>query len=168
MTPMRVALMIGGCWVIPTFISFLPIMQGWNSIGIDHLVSAPGLKSVWEWKSSWRWLLFFFFCKFVAVKTGAVWTRHKEKTKQMEKKVKQSMFYINRKKMGFWEVLFTRRKKCSMCCCGNNNNISDTETDGRGRWHHRHGVEPFPNASEIGTLAVLCLISAMMQKKRRQ
>ncbi|AWP11597.1 putative 5-hydroxytryptamine receptor 4-like, partial [Scophthalmus maximus] len=39
MTPMRVALMIGGCWVIPTFISFLPIMQGWNSIGIDHLVS---------------------------------------------------------------------------------------------------------------------------------
>lgn len=40
MTPMRVALMIGGCWVIPTFISFLPIMQGWNSIGIDHLVSA--------------------------------------------------------------------------------------------------------------------------------
>lgn len=39
MTPMRVALMIGGCWVIPTFISFLPIMQGWNSIGIDHVVS---------------------------------------------------------------------------------------------------------------------------------
>ncbi|KAF3838865.1 hypothetical protein F7725_010633 [Dissostichus mawsoni] len=28
-----------GCWSIPTFISFLPIMQGWNSIGIDHLVS---------------------------------------------------------------------------------------------------------------------------------
>lgn len=39
MTPSRVALMIGGCWVIPTFISFLPIMQGWNSIGIDHVVS---------------------------------------------------------------------------------------------------------------------------------
>uniref|UniRef100_A0A3Q3C4K7 5-hydroxytryptamine receptor 4 n=1 Tax=Haplochromis burtoni TaxID=8153 RepID=A0A3Q3C4K7_HAPBU len=39
MTPMRVALMIGGCWVIPTFISFLPIMQGWNSIGIDHLIN---------------------------------------------------------------------------------------------------------------------------------
>ncbi|XP_007555096.1 5-hydroxytryptamine receptor 4 isoform X1 [Poecilia formosa] len=38
MTPMRVTLMIGGCWVIPTFISFLPIMQGWNSIGIDHLI----------------------------------------------------------------------------------------------------------------------------------
>lgn len=36
---MRVAVMIGGCWVIPTFISFLPIMQGWNSIGIDHVVS---------------------------------------------------------------------------------------------------------------------------------
>ncbi|KAM8910313.1 5-hydroxytryptamine receptor 4 isoform 1-T1 [Spinachia spinachia] len=38
MTPMRVALMMGGCWVIPTFISFLPIMLGWNSIGIDHLI----------------------------------------------------------------------------------------------------------------------------------
>lgn len=38
MTPLRVALMIGGCWSIPTFISFLPIMQGWNSIGIDHLI----------------------------------------------------------------------------------------------------------------------------------
>ncbi|KAJ8338482.1 hypothetical protein SKAU_G00374480 [Synaphobranchus kaupii] len=38
MTPMRVALMLGGCWVIPTFISFLPIMQGWNSIGIHHLI----------------------------------------------------------------------------------------------------------------------------------
>ncbi|KAL0973995.1 hypothetical protein UPYG_G00214060 [Umbra pygmaea] len=38
MTPLRVALMLGGCWVIPTFISFLPIMQGWNSIGIDHLI----------------------------------------------------------------------------------------------------------------------------------
>ncbi|XP_077388626.1 5-hydroxytryptamine receptor 4 isoform X2 [Festucalex cinctus] len=38
MTPTRVALMIGGCWVIPTFISFLPIMQGWNAIGIDHVI----------------------------------------------------------------------------------------------------------------------------------
>nr|XP_057920201.1 5-hydroxytryptamine receptor 4 isoform X2 [Doryrhamphus excisus] len=38
MTPMRVALMIGGCWVIPTFISFLPIMQGWNTIGIHHVI----------------------------------------------------------------------------------------------------------------------------------
>ncbi|KAM6977565.1 5-hydroxytryptamine receptor 4 isoform 2-T2 [Aplochiton taeniatus] len=38
MTPLRVTLMIGGCWVIPTFISFLPIMQGWNSIGIDDLI----------------------------------------------------------------------------------------------------------------------------------
>ncbi|XP_031424799.1 5-hydroxytryptamine receptor 4 isoform X2 [Clupea harengus] len=36
MTPLRVTLMIGGCWVIPTVISFLPIMQGWNSIGIHH------------------------------------------------------------------------------------------------------------------------------------
>ncbi|XP_072519589.1 5-hydroxytryptamine receptor 4 isoform X3 [Salminus brasiliensis] len=40
MTPMRVALMIGGCWIIPTVISFLPIMQGWNSIGINHLIEA--------------------------------------------------------------------------------------------------------------------------------
>ncbi|XP_028668737.2 5-hydroxytryptamine receptor 4 isoform X1 [Erpetoichthys calabaricus] len=38
MTPMRIALMLGGCWVIPTFISFVPIMQGWNSIGIHHLI----------------------------------------------------------------------------------------------------------------------------------
>ncbi|XP_076144243.1 5-hydroxytryptamine receptor 4 [Alosa pseudoharengus] len=38
MTPLRVALMIGGCWVIPTVISFLPIMQGWNSIGIHDLI----------------------------------------------------------------------------------------------------------------------------------
>ncbi|XP_064184122.1 5-hydroxytryptamine receptor 4 isoform X2 [Anguilla rostrata] len=38
MTPMRVALMLGGCWVIPTFISFLPIMLGWNSIGIEDLI----------------------------------------------------------------------------------------------------------------------------------
>lgn len=49
MTPTRVALMMGGCWVIPTFISFLPIMQGWNSIGIDHVVSLqdgkPGRRS---------------------------------------------------------------------------------------------------------------------------
>lgn len=40
MTPLRIALMLGGCWVIPTFISFLPIMQGWNSIGIIDLVSS--------------------------------------------------------------------------------------------------------------------------------
>ncbi|XP_062405903.1 5-hydroxytryptamine receptor 4 [Sardina pilchardus] len=39
MTPLRVALMIGGCWVIPTVISFLPIMQGWNSIGIRELIA---------------------------------------------------------------------------------------------------------------------------------
>ncbi|XP_026773703.1 5-hydroxytryptamine receptor 4 isoform X1 [Pangasianodon hypophthalmus] len=40
MTPLRVALMIGGCWIIPTVISFLPIMQGWNSIGINDLIEA--------------------------------------------------------------------------------------------------------------------------------
>ncbi|XP_064244129.1 5-hydroxytryptamine receptor 4 isoform X2 [Passer domesticus] len=38
MTPLRITLMLGGCWVIPTFISFLPIMQGWNSIGIIDLI----------------------------------------------------------------------------------------------------------------------------------
>ncbi|XP_069507520.1 5-hydroxytryptamine receptor 4 isoform X2 [Ambystoma mexicanum] len=38
MTPLRITLMLGGCWVIPTFISFLPIMQGWNSIGIVDLI----------------------------------------------------------------------------------------------------------------------------------
>ncbi|XP_064423011.1 5-hydroxytryptamine receptor 4 [Latimeria chalumnae] len=38
MTPLRIAVMLGGCWVIPTFISFLPIMQGWNSIGIKDLI----------------------------------------------------------------------------------------------------------------------------------
>ncbi|XP_067899055.1 5-hydroxytryptamine receptor 4 isoform X2 [Heterodontus francisci] len=38
MTPLRVTIMLGGCWIIPSFISFLPIMQGWNSIGIQELV----------------------------------------------------------------------------------------------------------------------------------
>lgn len=42
MTPLRITVMLGGCWVIPTFISFLPIMQGWNSIGIIDLVSSQG------------------------------------------------------------------------------------------------------------------------------
>lgn len=39
MTPVRVAVMLGGCWLIPTFISFLPIMQSWNAIGIEDIVS---------------------------------------------------------------------------------------------------------------------------------
>ncbi|MFT7815326.1 5-hydroxytryptamine receptor 4-like [Arapaima gigas] len=38
MTPVRVTLMLGGCWVIPTFISFLPIMQSWNTIGIEDII----------------------------------------------------------------------------------------------------------------------------------
>lgn len=49
MTPLRIALMLGGCWVIPTFISFLPIMQEWNTIGIEDLVSRlqlPGVDSL--------------------------------------------------------------------------------------------------------------------------
>lgn len=39
MTPVRVAVMLSGCWLIPTFISFLPIMQSWNTIGIEDIVS---------------------------------------------------------------------------------------------------------------------------------
>ncbi|XP_043952278.1 5-hydroxytryptamine receptor 4 isoform X1 [Gambusia affinis] len=38
MTPVRVAIMLVGCWVIPTFISFLPIMQKWNTIGIEDII----------------------------------------------------------------------------------------------------------------------------------
>uniref|UniRef100_A0A3B3QIA7 5-hydroxytryptamine receptor 4 n=1 Tax=Paramormyrops kingsleyae TaxID=1676925 RepID=A0A3B3QIA7_9TELE len=37
MTPIRVALMLGGCWIIPSIISFLPIMQSWNTIGIEDI-----------------------------------------------------------------------------------------------------------------------------------
>uniref|UniRef100_A0A8C9XDZ1 5-hydroxytryptamine receptor 4 n=1 Tax=Sander lucioperca TaxID=283035 RepID=A0A8C9XDZ1_SANLU len=37
MTPVRVAVMLSGCWLIPTFISFLPIMQSWNAIGIEDI-----------------------------------------------------------------------------------------------------------------------------------
>lgn len=130
MTPMRVALMIGGCWVIPTFISFLPIMQGWNSIGIDHLVSAAG------WHPRGRG---DFFHKFVAVKAA----RGDTKTSQRWKKAEQNMFSINRKKNGILGSFVYTKKKCFMRRCGNNNNnsISDTETDGRGCRHHRHRVE---------------------------
>ncbi|XP_062268284.1 5-hydroxytryptamine receptor 4 [Platichthys flesus] len=38
MTPVRVAVMLGLCWLIPTFISFLPIMQSWNAIGIEEII----------------------------------------------------------------------------------------------------------------------------------
>ncbi|KAM8828664.1 5-hydroxytryptamine receptor 4 isoform 2-T8 [Spinachia spinachia] len=38
MTPVRVAGMLSGCWLIPTFISFLPIMQSWNAIGIEDII----------------------------------------------------------------------------------------------------------------------------------
>ncbi|KAM4527385.1 5-hydroxytryptamine receptor 4 isoform 1-T2 [Odontesthes bonariensis] len=38
MTPLRVAVMLSGCWIIPTFISFLPIMQSWNAIGIEDII----------------------------------------------------------------------------------------------------------------------------------
>uniref|UniRef100_A0A3Q2XHZ1 5-hydroxytryptamine receptor 4 n=3 Tax=Haplochromini TaxID=319058 RepID=A0A3Q2XHZ1_HAPBU len=43
MTPMRVAVMLSGCWLIPTFISFLPIMQSWNAIGIEDIVKRRAL-----------------------------------------------------------------------------------------------------------------------------
>ncbi|XP_023664072.2 5-hydroxytryptamine receptor 4 [Paramormyrops kingsleyae] len=38
MTPIRVALMLGGCWIIPSIISFLPILQSWNTIGIEDII----------------------------------------------------------------------------------------------------------------------------------
>ncbi|XP_068191671.1 5-hydroxytryptamine receptor 4 [Antennarius striatus] len=38
MTPVRVAMMLSGCWLIPIFISFLPIMQSWNTIGIEDII----------------------------------------------------------------------------------------------------------------------------------
>ncbi|AWP15053.1 putative 5-hydroxytryptamine receptor 4-like [Scophthalmus maximus] len=38
MTPVRVAVMLSSCWLIPTFISFLPIMQSWNAIGIEDII----------------------------------------------------------------------------------------------------------------------------------
>ncbi|XP_010775608.1 5-hydroxytryptamine receptor 4 isoform X2 [Notothenia coriiceps] len=38
MTPVRVAVMLSGCWFIPIFISFLPIMQSWNAIGIEDII----------------------------------------------------------------------------------------------------------------------------------
>uniref|UniRef100_A0A8C7YAH7 5-hydroxytryptamine receptor 4 n=1 Tax=Oryzias sinensis TaxID=183150 RepID=A0A8C7YAH7_9TELE len=38
MTPVRVAAMLSGCWLIPMFISFLPIMQSWNEIGIEDII----------------------------------------------------------------------------------------------------------------------------------
>ncbi|KAM3873732.1 5-hydroxytryptamine receptor 4 [Diretmus argenteus] len=43
MTPVRVALMLGGCWLIPSFISFLPIMQSWNAIGIEDIIEEKRL-----------------------------------------------------------------------------------------------------------------------------
>lgn len=130
MTPMRVALMIGGCWVIPTFISFLPIMQGWNSIGIDHLVSAAG------WRPRGRGDLFH---RFVEVKAA----RGDTKTSQRWKKAEQNMFSINILKNWILGSFVYTKKKCFMRHCGNNNNnsISDTETDRRGCRHHRHRVE---------------------------
>nr|XP_061836918.1 5-hydroxytryptamine receptor 4-like isoform X1 [Nerophis lumbriciformis]XP_061836919.1 5-hydroxytryptamine receptor 4-like isoform X1 [Nerophis lumbriciformis] len=46
MSHLRVAVMLGGCWLIPTFISFLPIMQSWHAIGIEDIIeekrSSPG------------------------------------------------------------------------------------------------------------------------------
>ncbi|XP_061409099.1 5-hydroxytryptamine receptor 4 isoform X1 [Lethenteron reissneri] len=36
MTPLRVGLMLGACWVVPSLISFIPIANGWNIIGIEQ------------------------------------------------------------------------------------------------------------------------------------
>ncbi|KAK5600260.1 5-hydroxytryptamine receptor 4 [Crenichthys baileyi] len=38
MTPARVGVMLSGCWFIPALISFLPIMQSWNAIGIEDII----------------------------------------------------------------------------------------------------------------------------------
>ncbi|XP_076140724.1 5-hydroxytryptamine receptor 4 [Alosa pseudoharengus] len=48
MTPLRVTLMLGGCWVIPSFISFLPIMQSWNVIGIEDIIEQRKFSSTNE------------------------------------------------------------------------------------------------------------------------
>ncbi|KAG1943481.1 5-hydroxytryptamine receptor 4 isoform X1 [Pimephales promelas] len=45
MTPIRVSLMLVGCWVISFFISFLPIMQSWNTIGIESFIEQRKLNS---------------------------------------------------------------------------------------------------------------------------
>ncbi|XP_075457036.1 5-hydroxytryptamine receptor 4-like isoform X2 [Ascaphus truei] len=44
MTKLRIILMLGGCWIISTIISFLPIMLGWNSIGIRNLIEKRRFK----------------------------------------------------------------------------------------------------------------------------
>lgn len=46
MNKRTVSLMLGGCWVIPIFISFIPIMNRWHLIGIEdfyHCVAPPHL-----------------------------------------------------------------------------------------------------------------------------
>ncbi|TRY85080.1 hypothetical protein DNTS_032230 [Danionella cerebrum] len=76
MTPLRVALMIGGCWIIPTVISFLPIMQGWNSIGINDLhYRAARREHVWrDHQNNTEWAT---LPSEVAAPTGPLshWTR---------------------------------------------------------------------------------------------
>ncbi|XP_028630068.1 5-hydroxytryptamine receptor 4 isoform X3 [Grammomys surdaster] len=54
MTPLRIALMLGGCWIIPMFISFLPIMQGWNNIGIVDVIE----KRKFSHNSNSTWCIF--------------------------------------------------------------------------------------------------------------
>ncbi|XP_077992518.1 5-hydroxytryptamine receptor 4-like [Glandiceps talaboti] len=39
MTPRRVAIMLLCCWVLPLFISFVPILLKWNTIGIESVIS---------------------------------------------------------------------------------------------------------------------------------
>uniref|UniRef100_A0A8C4X234 5-hydroxytryptamine receptor 4 n=1 Tax=Eptatretus burgeri TaxID=7764 RepID=A0A8C4X234_EPTBU len=39
MTPLRLVWMLGACWVLPSMISFIPIMNGWNAIGIEWLIA---------------------------------------------------------------------------------------------------------------------------------
>jgi len=93
--------MIGGCWVIPTFISFLPIMQGWNTIGIITLVSSAAPVFVW-WvlgvyvvqyilHHSWR-------CRFMAEQSTSVYWRwrakgrRKERAQERQKRMNRTCF----------------------------------------------------------------------------
>lgn len=50
--------MLGGCWLIPTFISFLPIMQSWNAIGIEDIVSERRRFPRWARRSGQQNLIF--------------------------------------------------------------------------------------------------------------
>ncbi|XP_070539719.1 5-hydroxytryptamine receptor 4-like [Ptychodera flava] len=39
MTSRRVAVMLAACWVVPMLISFIPILLGWNTLGIENVIA---------------------------------------------------------------------------------------------------------------------------------